>query len=45
MSKIFGKQRATAHNYYFLNDFYSFFFLQIVYKPFLRNKIDPMPLS
>jgi hypothetical protein len=38
-------QLYIPHNYYFLDDFYSFFFLQILFKPFLRNKINPMPLS
>jgi hypothetical protein len=36
-------QLHIPHNYIFWDDFYSFF-CKFFSKPFLRNKIDPMPL-
>jgi hypothetical protein len=37
-------QQYIPHNYYFWDDFHSFF-SAFFFKPFLRNKIDPMPLT
>jgi hypothetical protein len=37
-------QLYTPHNYFFSDDFYSFF-CKFIFNPFLRNKIDPMPLK